>query len=1449
MKQWFTLLFICFSLSVQGAPLSISEKPLFITQNVPPLTMLIIERDHKLYFEAYNDASDIDGDGQLDIYYKPGFDYLGYFDSYKCYQYSDSSKYFYPVSVTADKKCSGAWSGNFLNYITTARLDAIRKILYGGYRAIDNTNFTVIQRTYIPQEGHSWGKEYTSSGVDGFNISDYTPFSSPSSGNHHLFANTTLRNAGSGEPLMRVSLNQPYRIWEWVSIERPVAGSQVATGNNNRHNLSIYKDYVVRVVVCDSNIGLETNCQPYPNGEHKPIGLLQQFGENDSMMFGLITGSYEQNLEGGVLRKNISSITDEIDSNTGQFTSVNGIIATLNKLTVPTSLFNTSYYYNCGWITTRDVSNGECKMWGAPLAEMMYEAVRYFAGKGSPTSQFTYSGGVDAALGLPQASWTDPYSTYEYCAKANMLIINDLYPNYDGSTVPGSYFGSFSGDLSNLNVSTLANTIYNSEGYSSVLAFIGQSGTNVDGSPTPKTVSAFSNIRGLAPHETNSLGTYYTAAIAYYAWLNDVNPAQDTQNIKTFMVALPSQLPEFKFQVGNQTIRLVPFGRSVGPEPTSYPPGQYQVYKSPNKYQPVNNIVDFYVEELTATKAVFRINFEDVQQGADFDMDAIVKYTIEVINNSQLQVTVDSEYAAGGIIQHMGYVISGTTQDGLYLLVRDNDTSPGSDVNYYLDYTYPHPGVALPVTDTRIFTPSSSPSAIFFNSPLWYAAKWGGFNDENGNDKPDQQDEWDVNNDGVPDNFFQVISASQLQEQLLKAFNLILDRTGSFSSAALSSGFLSTNSYVYQAFFETKQWSGFLLAFKIDPTTGDILTNGTSTNGAEWDASKTLDQQNFNTGRRIITIKPSSGVGIPFRWPTDASNPSSSELDLSQIAALNLSPTTNLTDNLGGNRLNYLRGDTSNEESNGGIFRDRKSVLGDIIDSAPVAVGPPNAPYPDVWPGSAAENGVTYSSFKQTYANRMSMIYLGANDGIMHGFSSTNGQELLGYVPSSLYSKLNQLTDPDYSHKFYVDGTVTVVDAFVNGQWRTILVGNLRGGGQGIFALDVTDPTNFLESNAGSLVKWEFTDQDDADMGLSYSQASIVRLTNGQWAAIFGNGYNNTSNDGNASTTGNAVLYIVNLHTGALIKKLDTGVGASDDPLGQGRPNGLSTPSVVDINGDYIADIVYVGDIFGNLWKIDISSSNPNNWDFSFKQGTANAPLFVAINAQNEHQPITIRPTVSRVSFSSSTFQIYIGTGRYLTFSDRTDTSIQSVYALRDDNTSPISSRSDLVEQTIFLQANNTRSVSNNQLANNSRGWYMDLIVNGVAEGERIISDMIFINGKLIFATTIPSDDPCEYGGTGWLMEVNALTGSRLNYNVFDVNGDGAINSGDSTSYTDGGGNSVTVPVSGIKSEVGLISSPAILNAGSIEYKYLPGTSGGIQKVTESPGNQAYGRQSWRQLQ
>jgi type IV pilus assembly protein PilY1 len=201
-------------------------------------------------------------------------------------------------------------------------------------------------------------------------------------------------------------------------------------------------------------------------------------------------------------------------------------------------------------------------------------------------------------------------------------------------------------------------------------------------------------------------------------------------------------------------------------------------------------------------------------------------------------------------------------------------------------------------------------------------------------------------------------------------------------------------------------------------------------------------------------------------------------------------------------------------------------------------------------------------------------------------------------------------------------------DAFWAGAWHTVLVGGLNNGGQGIYALDITSPTGGDEAaTASSKYLWEFTDASDTeyDLGQTFSRPAIAHMKNGKWVAIFGNGYNNTNPDGKVSTTGNAALYIVDLQTGSLIRKITTGVGMSADPLGTSRPNGLSTPAVVDVEGDNVADYVYAGDLFGNLWKFDVTSSNPSSWGVAYTVSSKPAPLFVAVDSSNRRQPITSR--------------------------------------------------------------------------------------------------------------------------------------------------------------------------------------------------------------------------------
>ena len=1512
-------LVVALSGNVQAAELSITDNPLFLSGTVPPLNLLVMGRDHKLYYEAYNDASDLDNDGVLDTKYR-GYilkspapaagsndslykiDYYGYFDSYKCYNYVGGL--FDPVSTTTTKTCSGYWSGDYLNYLTTSRIDALRKVLYGGDRSTDTASDTVLERSYIPQDAHSWGKEYTNVATDGFNISQYTPFAIPTAGQRYLFANTTPRSNvanGSGVyallPLLRkTTVADTVRIWNWVSKEVPVA--HVASGSiDGVAGTPVVTDYTVRVKVCKAGLE-ETNCQRYPGSgtpTFKPTGLLQSYGEGASprMFFGLMTGSYRKNTSGGVLREPMGSLTnmfsagnaatDEISPITGIFSGVNGIITTFNRL--HTTGFGTTFSYTCGLASaTTVITEGQCQMWGNPIAEIMYEGERYLAGKAkSPAFDIAGDIGEENQLpggGLPLvATWTDPYASQPQCAKPFQTVISDINPSYDTDQLPGAVAAFTAGtqppnDLSPvLNVGTLADTIWTNEFGGPRTVFIGQNATINNGAPTAKTVTSFRNIRGLAPEEPTKRGGYYSASVAYHGHINDIGTDAGSQKITTFAVALASPLPRISIPVGSGTVTLVPFAKSVANGAPAPPVVAGNIDQRSGSFQPTNQIVDFYVDTITPTSGTFRVNFEDVEQGADHDMDAIATYTYNVVG-SQVQITVASPYAAGGITQHMGYIISGTTHDGIYLEIRDQITGNAyaTDPDYFLD-TPPgfNPAVsgdppapattlgwadatilaALPFNHTRTFDVGTAAGAILLKDPLWYAAKWGSFkndaNNSNANNLPDVAAEWDENGDGTPDNYFLVTNALTLGEKLDAAFREILDDVGSASSASVNTGSISSETRVYQAKFNSADWTGQLLSFQVlpdNPVTTTVNEAGTLS-APEWDAGLEVPAHG---SRVIITTNTDSGANVaaPFRWASIGAN---------RQAQLKLSST----DTRGAARLDYLRGDTANEQDNAGLFRNRSEaappdatttlILGDIVSSSPIYVGRPAFNYSDTLESAA------YSTFVSSNANRTKMVYVGANDGMLHGFDATTGAERLGFIPGGVFGNLLELTKPNYTHRFFVDGTPTVGDAFYGGNWHTVLLGSLNKGGKSIFALDITNPSGYAEASASSVFRWEFT---DADLGYTYSRPAIVRMHNGKWAAVFGNGYNSTG------ATGNAFLYIVDIETGSIIKKISTGAGAV------GTPNGLATPAAVDTNGDSIVDYVYAGDLLGNLWKFNVRDSNTANWDVAYINGGVKTPLFVATDG-TLRQPITSKPEVGRGPKGVGMVVLF-GTGKFLEQIDKDPTQTQSFYGVLDANTGTltdtVSDRSALQQQTILVEQTFTfgsvtvplRVTSQNAINAVQRGWFMDFLSPTAPffRKEMQVSNSVLRNGRVIFTTLIPDSDPCSSGGTSWLMEMDALSGARLNESPFDNNRDGVFTTGDYVTIMIGGVPTL-VPVSGMQSEVGIAQGPGILfdpgtsGGPAREYKYLSGSTSNasgsnLQRIVENPGPNATGRQSWRQI-
>jgi type IV pilus assembly protein PilY1 len=1388
-----------FGVSVVAGQTAPSQTPLFLTASAQPAVLLNMGRDHKLYYEAYNDASDINGDGIIDVRYSPTtIDYFGLFDSFKCYTYFGGK--FLPSKTTANKKCSGQWSGDFLNYLTTTRIDAVRKVLYGGKRFVDSATETVLERNYIPQDAHSFGKEYVSPTVSGYDISEYAPLAIPAAGNNILFANVTLLNTGNGEPLLRVMTGKNYRVWEWLSIERPVAGSEVADNANNRTNVAAnIKDYFVRVRVCAEGL-LEQDCRGYPAGNptvQKPTGVLHEFGENDQMHFGLMSGSYDRNLAGGVLRKNVSSFGDEINPETGQFTSIAGIVRTIDAFRVQG--FGGNYQYDCGWPGD---NRGPCGDWGNPIAEMMYEGLRYLSGKRGSTPQFDAGSGStpgpkDLSLGLPKANWVDPYGPggLPRCSKPVQMVISDIYPSSDGDEIPGGFSG-FSGDLAGFSASSVANLISASEGIpgGGSKYFIGQSGFNAigadnDGAPTPKAISGFGNIRGIAPEEASRGGTYYSAAVAAFGKTRDIRPdLTGVQNVDSYSIALTSPLPKIQIPTANGgLVTLIPLGRTV------------------NETVPIaNQIVDFYIDRIVnqpgfpsdpsvnggRPSGTFRINFEDVDQGADHDMDAIVEYKYELTAANQVRITLTSGYAAGGKVQHMGYVISGTSADGSYLVVRDSDTSGSERYQYGLSpapdwFTGGNGSTTgtLPLADTRTFSPSANASneAKFIpNGPLWYAAKWGGFPDVRNSDtnevellqgfalpeknsRSEEKRKWDKRQAGEPDNYFLVNNASLLRDQMRRAFLDIQQKSGVAAGVANGSVGLSADSWSYTGTFDSTDWSGRVTGSRISAT--GVLSP------VSWSTDQTFAFPNTTwQNRTLLTWTPAGTNGVegsanffsatgPLSVPTtqyNTLNLNNLYGTLQPIASLNWNTLTTAEakkatamDVL----VRYLKGDRSMEKSKpGGNLRDRNVLLGDIVNSNIVASGNFNYGFRSL-PKTEGSSYAAWLSAKRANGASYRTVFVGANDGMLHAINATTGEERFAYVPHGVYPKLYKLLEAGSPHEYTVDGKIAISDAYRAGQWTTVIVGSTGAGGRSVFALDVGNPTG----NVGNVL-WEFK---NADLGYPLGKPIIGRTadkgdTAGKWVAVFANGY--------FSNSGRATLFVVDLFTGETLRKVNF-----DPTVNTTSKNGLGAPGAWVEDG--ILKAVFAGDLKGNLWGINFGGGSTSNWE---RIGDTK-PVFVAKDADGVRQPIFAPPAV--YPFIGGGVQILFGTGKLFVDDDRNNSQQQSFYSLQQTDLSkdaPELDRSALLPTTL-TQNGDIRYLSKITFTGKQKGWYFDLPQGPRGQGsERFVAEAKLSLGYIDVNTWAPLEDRCAVGGISWGLTANALTGS-VGEAQLDVNRDGYV--------------------------------------------------------------------------
>jgi type IV pilus assembly protein PilY1 len=1430
-----------FSVANAQTTVKMSQTPLLASKNVPGLVMLTMSRDHRLYYSAYNDVSDIDGDGAIDVGFKPNIKYYGYFVSDRCYKYNATATpaRFVPVALAdATTGCSSQalanrWHGNWLNWALTSRMDALRKVLYGGYRQTDTAGTTVLEAANIPGDSHVWGKEYrptSRGGPDAYSIQNYTPLSAPTgTTTMHMFlvksegdANTVYTNRQA--PTLRVVQNVDAvidRVWIWSSSERPIGGANGSFGYSrpaarvvnglpgygaggvtySAASFPAAYTMTVRVEACvglGSPVVREEGCTGYPASpatatSWKPTGVLHTYSENDALKFGLITGSYQNNYSGGVVRKDIGSFSDEINTADGTFTATNGIARTINKLTTYGFSGNSTYLYDCGFNFTSLRTESQCHMWGAPVAEMMFEGLRYFAGK-TPTSPFitglSAATSPDYRLGLPLVStWANPYRPKAsggspICSRPVQMVIADPITSFDSDQLPGSAFTLSTGyggalpagagalnALSTLNVASEADQIWNTELIGSTTTFStpfgsttfpAGSGTlygsskkfffgqttlsNADGNPTGKDATTFATMRGHGPDETNTQGSYYAASVAKYGRQKGVDVSNGTagatsqaNQVDHISVALGSVIPRIEFKyfhpgsfgvpAGIKNVSLVPFSKSVGGGGIS---------SAITAFQPTGLITLLYFDQIYNTSATnaslavnggrpymrFMASFSDMDQGGDNEADANVYYTVFIGSANELVVQTDWYYQAGNIQQNMGYIISGTTKDGVYLEVADENNNP----KYYLDTLVgqdPAPpggravanNVSLPATTARVFQFGAGNGATFVpKDPLWYAAKYGGAGV--------------FDSKGDPTNYFKITNPAELPTQMGKAFKSAAALAAVASTSVVGVGQRSVGSAaVYQANYDSLTWSSRLYAFKVG-------ANGALSNTPTWEVSTLIPapatRSNLYLGR--------GGTATPYNLAASSSG----------YASLTLAEQTDFGTT---STYAYLIGDKSGEERKGGLFRNRGttagaefgSVLGDIVNSDPQVISKKDYDY--------AASDSTYTSFLSKID--FEMLAVGSNDGFFHIFDAepdaTGGGELLGFMPQAARTNVKSLASRDYAHRNFVDGPIGLGHAKISTPsdssvtWRSVALGAGGDGAQTIFAIDVTTKTFtassiLWEMNTATLTASASTHTDK--FGNIMGRPAIGKLNNGTWVAIFGNGYN--------STNGNSHLFVVKLSDGSIVRVIDTNTTTG---------NGLGAIEVVrksSGNRDTI-DYVYGADYKGNIWRFDPNSS------------TAAEHIYKTPNGR----PITAEIKVIDTSVSTGGKMIYFGTGSYLSSTDPANTATQSLYGIFDDllnSTGYPAAESSLSAMTITATAGGdvrTTSVAATPTwytVAGKKGWKVELTGANVEPGERVIAPPVRykvagVVDAFIFTSIVPSTDECQPGLDTWLTGVNALTG------------------------------------------------------------------------------------------
>lgn len=645
--------------------------------------------------------------------------------------------------------------------------------------------------------------------------------------------------------------------------------------------------------------------------------------------------------------------------------------------------------------------------------------------------------------------------------------------------------------------------------------------------------------------------------------------------------------------------------------------------------------------------------------------------------------------------------------------------------------------------------------------------------------------------------YFQANDSAGLSAALNLALTDIYAKVGSGSSGAANSFALTNGTQFYQAIYDPSDWHGTIKAYSMDPTTGALSAPVWNTDSVIVSGSTAPIFESWNTA-------------TPGKIVLDYANLSST-----QQTALNATLPSNVS---GTELIAWAKGGTNAK------LRTRTRLLGDIVN------GPLGSGLPTQKTAVELLGDDSYTTYLVAKASGMSASVLAnANDGFFNVINPANGSRRYAYMPSTALTSLATIASSTYGsgvHRFTVDGQISVFDTQVSAgsAWRTVAYGGTGAGGKAFFAIKLYD----VASNTPAAL-WEVKAPDTNtptnrfnNLGYAYAKPEVARMADGTGIVVLGNGY--------GSFTGKASLFVLNANTGAFIAEIPAQASGSE------TDNGLSSVKL-RVNSQNVVQAAYAGDLKGRLWKFDMSGASAASWTVAF----GGTPLFTA--PRGADQPITVQPFLLNHPLNGKI--VYFGTGKFLETTDKQTTAQQDFYAIWDS----AGGSGGIVEANLQAQAVNGSVTANGNTYFTStkndvdwatkKGWYLPLADASPYLGERIIYPAQTSRERIIFSTaSVNSSDPCESTGTGRVFELNAATGSMLNYQVIDTNGDNVVNGFD-------------LSVAGLAFGSGIPVVSVVMGTGladtTMEYKVITGSDGNKPSVLGEEGGSR--RIMWRQIQ